>query len=124
MVDMAEACIFYKTFICELLHIENLSKIPVVCKTDNSGMYECVYSSTQALDKRLRIEISILREMLRKKEINEISWIPTNCQIADSLTKRGVPSYKILNQVLGHYGFIHLKENGEELLTNTLSHFR
>ena len=73
MVDMAEACIFYKTFICELLHIENLSKIPVVCKTDNSGMYECVYSSTQALDKRLRIEISILREMLRKKEIDDIT---------------------------------------------------
>ena len=124
MVDMAEACIFYRTFICELLHIENLSKIPVVCKTDNSGMYECVHSSTQALDKRLRIEISILREMLRKKEIDEITWIPTNCQIADSLTKRGVPSYKILNKVSGHDGFTHLKENGEELLTNTLSHFR
>ena len=62
--------------------------------------------------------------MLRRKEIDEITWIPTNRQIADSLTKRGVPSYKILNKVSGHDGFTHLKENGEELLTNTLSHFR
>ena len=83
-----------------------------------------VHSSTQALDKRLRIELSILREMLRKKEIDEITWISTNCQIADSLIKRVVPSYKILNKELGHDGFIHLKENGEELLTNTLSHSR
>ena len=87
-------------------------------------MYECVHSSTQALDKRLRIEISILREMLRKKEIDEITWIPTNCQIADFLTKRGVPSYEILSKVSGHDRFTHLKENGEELSTNTLSLFQ
>ena len=124
MVDLAEACIFYKTFLCELLHIEDSSKIPVICKTDNSGMYDCTHSSTQALDKRLRIEISILREMLSKREIDEIIWIPTDCQLADSLTKRGVPSYKILDKLLIHFESIHLKENGEEMSTNALSHYR
>ena len=124
MVDLAEACIFYKTFLCELLHIKDSSKIPVICKTDNSGMYDCTHSSTQALDKRLRIEISILREMLSKREIDEIIWIPTDCQLADSLTKRGVPSYKILNQLSENDKFTHLKEKGEEMITHALSHFR
>ena len=40
--------------------------------------------------------MDVLREMLERKEIAEISWVPTNTQIADSLTKKGVPSFKIL----------------------------
>ena len=35
-------------------------------------------------------------EMLEGKEIAEISWVPTNTQIAHPLTKKGVPSFKIL----------------------------
>ena len=42
------------------------------------------------------MEMAILREMHEGKEIAEISWVPTNTQIADSLTKKGVPSFKIL----------------------------
>ena len=38
----------------------------------------------------------ILREMHEGKEIAEISWVPTKTQIANSLTKKGVPSFKIL----------------------------
>ena len=34
--------------------------------------------------------------MFCKEEIAEISWIPTDKQIADSLTKKWVPSFKIL----------------------------
>ena len=42
------------------------------------------------------MEIAILREMHEGMEIAEISWVPTNPQIADSLTKKGGPSFKIL----------------------------
>ena len=34
--------------------------------------------------------------MIERKEIAEISWIPTDVQIADCLTKKGAPSFKIL----------------------------
>ena len=34
--------------------------------------------------------------MIMRKEIAEISWIPTDVQSADSLTKKGLPSFKIL----------------------------
>ena len=47
-------------------------------------------------EQRLCMEIAILREMLERKEIAEISWVPTNTQIAHSLTKKGVPLFKIL----------------------------
>ena len=54
MVNLAEACVFYKTFICDLLHIDRM-KVKIICKTDNSGMHYSTHSSTQILDKRLRI---------------------------------------------------------------------
>ena len=100
MVDMAEACLFYRKLLLELLQLkDDPNNIKIICKTDNSCLYDAVHSSTQILDKRLRIELAILREMLNRKEIAEVSWIPTDKQIADSLTKKGVPSYKILGFV-------------------------
>ena len=66
IVDTAEACIFHRKLLLEILQVK-----------DN-------------------IDNIILREMLETKEITEISWVPTDTQIADSLTKKGVPSFKIL----------------------------
>ena len=40
--------------------------------------------------------MAILREMIDRGEIAEIGWIPTDRQIADTLTKKGVSSFKIL----------------------------
>ena len=97
MVDMAEACIFYRKLLLEILQVkDNIDKIKIFCKTDNFCLYDFAHSSTQILDKRLRIEMAILREMLERKEIAEIPWVPTNTQIVHSLTKKGVPSFKIL----------------------------
>ena len=47
-------------------------------------------------EQRLHMEMAILREMREGKEIAEISWVPSNTQIADSMTKKGMPSFKIL----------------------------
>ena len=46
------------------------------------------------------IILSILREMIQRKETAEISWILTDSQIADSFTKKGVLSFKILDFIL------------------------
>ena len=79
------ACIFYRKFLLEILQLkDNSHNIKIFCKTDNSCVYDMVYSSTQILDKRLYMEMAILREMNEKKEIAEISWAPTDVQIADS----------------------------------------
>ena len=59
----------------------------MMCKTDNSCLYDAVHSTRQILDKRLQILMAILREMIDQGEI-EITWIPTDRQIADTLTKK------------------------------------
>ena len=100
MVDLAEACVFYRKLLLELVNLQDVKEnIPIICKTDNSSLFDAAHSTTQIQDKRLRIEMSILREMLNKSELKSMRWIPTDLQIADSLTKKGVPSFKILGYV-------------------------
>ena len=48
-------------------------KVKTIRKTDNSGMHYSTHTSTQILDKRLRIEMAILREMIANKDIHNIT---------------------------------------------------
>ena len=100
MVDAMEAAVYYRRLLLEMLQQEDIpSKLPILCQTDNKSLYDSAYTSTQILDKRLRIETAIIREMLEGGLIYQLNWVPTSHQVADSLTKRGVPSHKILDHI-------------------------
>ena len=60
----------------------------IECCTDSHQVYNAVYSIRPVLNKRLRIDIAILKVMLERKELYQIKWIDKNCQLVDSLTKR------------------------------------
>ena len=101
LVDVMEACIFYRKFLLDLLNMEDCyTNMPIVCCTDNEALFHAAHSSTQILDKRLRIETAIVREMLENKVITQLKWVPTDQQLADCLTKRGV----MPDTVLDHFG--------------------
>ena len=95
LVDAAEACVFFQNFLRALIRTKE-EWFPIICKTDSAALHASVYASTQILDKRLRIETAILREMLSKNELSAVEWVPTSEQCADALTKSGVISGKIL----------------------------
>ena len=60
-------------------------------------------------DKRLRIDRSILKQMLEKGEIQKLQWIPKDKQIADPLTKHGAQTKSLLQMVSGetnHFDFL------------------
>ena len=56
---------------------------------------------TLLLDKRLRVNITVLHKMLTKGKIQKVPWVSTKDQIVDGLTKKGFLSMKLL-QVLGN----------------------
>ena len=62
-----------------------------------------MYSNTQILDKKLRIELAIAREMLETKVVRSIEWVPSSNQIVDTLTKQGAAPWKVLDY-LGNSG--------------------
>ena len=60
----------------------------VVGYTDNKNLEEVVKSLKGVENKRMRIEIAYLKEMLDNWEVAEIKWINKNNQIADGLMKK------------------------------------
>ena len=91
LVDATEASCWLSNLISELLSYNKYVKIHllIACFTDSWQLYHALCSIRPVLDKRLRVEIGILREMIEKKEIVSVNWITRDKQIANCLTKRG-----------------------------------
>ena len=63
--------------------------IPVICLANSKTLHYAVKSSKQIADKRLSIDLAMIKEKCENKEIENIIWISKEKQIADSLTKKG-----------------------------------
>ena len=53
MVDAAEASLYYKSFMCEILGVEDRALLPILCRTDSAALHGAVHSNTQILDKHI-----------------------------------------------------------------------
>ena len=91
----AEACFWLSGILKEIL-FDSQDRSPqysTECCTDSHQLYDAVYSITPVLDKRLRIDVAILKEMIERKEVTQIKWIDKKYQLADLLTKREASSH-------------------------------
>ena len=102
-VEAAETCLWLANILSEIISGNHsyMKHTRIECRTDSYSLYEAVYSTTSLLDKRLRIDIAIMREALDKKEIEKVTWIPKSRQMADCLTKHGASSEKLLDTIGG-----------------------
>ena len=59
------------------------------CKslTDNKSLLDSVHSTKTLKEKRLLVDICIIRDMLQKKEISSVNWCTSKAQLRDCLTK-------------------------------------
>ena len=64
---------------------------------DNRSCVDALKSTSQVDDKRLRIEIGEVKELLQQKVVREVSWVEGSDQIADALTKQGASGLKLLD---------------------------
>ena len=100
-VEAAEAALWVAKLYSEVTgnYIDRTTNnvIPTEYFTDSCQQVEAVYYTSPILDRRLRIDISILREMLQKKEIKERKWVNSKTQLANSLTERGASSDLLIN---------------------------
>ena len=65
-----------------------ISQYSIICLTDSQSLYETIGTSHQVSDKRLRVEVSAIREMVERAEI-VAQWVNKNDQLSDVLTKKG-----------------------------------
>ena len=92
LVEGAEAAIYLATIIKEVVKCRELS---IRCFVDNRSLVEGISSSKGVDDRRLRIDISLMKDLLHRKEVESVSWVCTSEQLADCLTKRGASTDRL-----------------------------
>ena len=60
-------------------------------------MFDAIKSKKNVLEKRLRIDIAMLREMFEWKIITNVHNITTKNQLANALTKKGASTKELLD---------------------------
>ena len=99
---------FYLKSLIEEIFESSVKEMPVCCITDNKSLVETVHSSNTLEDKRLIVDIAMMREKLRNKEIASIEWIEKTHQLADCLTKKQASSEKLRDVLRNGRLKIHL----------------
>ena len=107
MIDALGSIFFVAKILTEILHSkckESPANIPIIAYTDNESLHKNTYSATMAKEHRLRVDLSIIKEMLAKGELLQLSWIPSSDQLADCFTKHGVNPIRLARTVEnGHF---------------------
>ena len=70
--------------------------LKIECYVDNKGVVDSVHSTHAVDDQLTRLSIAIVREHLRKGEIDSVTHIYGENMIADPLTKEGASSNLLL----------------------------
>ena len=92
LLDGAEMAVYLIRILDE---ISGCGWLRIRCFVDNKSLVDALQSYKGVEDKRLRINIAALREMLERKEIDEVVWVHTSDQLADCLTKRGASTIRL-----------------------------
>ena len=96
---------YYIGHILSQILSDGKSKIPIELFVDNKSLFDNVYSVKSVSEKRLRIDIASIKELVATEKL-KVKWVETGDQVADVLTKRGVNPMKICNIL--ESGFIEL----------------
>ena len=71
--------------------------VPMVIYTDSRSLYDALVSLNTTTEKRLLIDLHLLRQAYERREVAEVLWIPTGQNPADALTKeRATPGLQRL----------------------------
>ena len=94
--DAVNDGIYISEIVSELLF--NVTKsLPIEIYTDSISLFDAIKSKKNVLEKRLRIDIAMLREMFEWKIITNIHNITTKNQLANALTKKGASTKELLD---------------------------
>ena len=97
MAEAIDAGYLISSLLSEILY-ENQQKIPVEGITDNYSLYKSAQTSNTISDRRLRIDLAMIREAIDKGELM-LKWVPTSNQLSDILTKQDVDPAPLLTHI-------------------------
>lgn len=107
MSEGIDSAIFLSTLYSELCAGSIAHPVPIVCVTDNFSLVDALKSTKFVTEKRLRLEISSIKELIQTKQVDQVLWSDTKDQLADCLTKKGASPVLLLKAL--HEGHWTLK---------------
>ena len=93
--DALDYAIYLRYIVMELTALEK-GEVPISAYVDNKSVVDALHSTKAVEDKRLRIDIGAIKQLMKRKEVASIQWIPGKMMLANVLTKRGAASFDIL----------------------------
>ena len=98
LVEGLESSIYHRKLVSELTG-KKVDKFEIRAVIDNKSCVDALSSTSQVDDKRLRLELGCVKEMLQNNEVKEVRWVEGSAQLADSLTKKGSPGLVLQNVI-------------------------
>eukprot|EP00172_Hildenbrandia_rubra_P000463 Plantae.Rhodophyta-Hildenbrandia_rubra.ctg12276.p1 GENE.Plantae.Rhodophyta-Hildenbrandia_rubra.ctg12276~~Plantae.Rhodophyta-Hildenbrandia_rubra.ctg12276.p1 ORF type:complete len:158 (+),score=26.66 Plantae.Rhodophyta-Hildenbrandia_rubra.ctg12276:834-1307(+) len=62
--------------------------LPLHMHADSKSLFDTIAKRSQAREKRLLIDIASARDSYKKREISDIGWARSECNLADPMTKQ------------------------------------
>ena len=94
--NACDSSLYLAKLVQQILRKDKLSCVR--CITDNRSLHEAISTTKTSSKQRLRLDISALREMKQRKEV-DFCWVKGHKQLSDCLTKKGASS-KTLREAL------------------------
>merc|ERR1712198_15773 len=95
--DAVDSCYYLGNMLSEILfNVHGRNVIPITCYVDNYSLFENVHSTKNVNEKRLRIDLAALKELV-KEGLVSLKWLESCRQLSDCFTKRGVNTYKLID---------------------------
>ena len=92
LVECAETAVYIKEILSEL---SGWKKMPINCYVDNKSLFDSLNSTKNVDNRRLRIDLAVLSDMIDRRELNSVKWVDTTHQLADCLTKKGASAERL-----------------------------
>ena len=94
-IDLGE---FLVILFCALAYgVADPQLLPIKCITDCKSFLDAIKFNKLVSEKRLRLELSAIKENLSKEDVTDVKWVEASEQLADCLTKHGSSPIKLLS---------------------------
>ena len=88
-----EAGFYYREMLENIFGLEPRA-IKIEAYVDNKSVIEAILSTRLVDDKRLRVDIAAIKELIQLHDVNRIQWVPGHLQLANP--KQGASGFNLL----------------------------
>ena len=94
LIEGLNECYYIRSILAEMIPKTEQS-VHIECFIDNKSLCQNIHSTKLISEKRLRLDIASIKESVNRGDVT-ISWIGTDKQIADCLTKAGADYHRLI----------------------------